>query len=390
MLGLSLSVLLLGAPAHTPALPGDLRVDMRPIVRVWLRSPELDTDVLAAAVGARLADKQIFTVGASAGPQDGLAALCHVTLHADSLQLEVILSDGRLYQRTIAVKAEGRERAAARLIASTLAAIEDASATPDRRDGVFALPVAETHDAMIPPSPAPPVTTDVDMPAPPSATPQDAPPEPAHTVPTPRPEPAPTRPEPAALELGVALESGAGFGLGAPDAGRGLAAGGGGLRIDLRLRRGVTLGAGFRGHTRLREALALGRFRGALLVGHVLRRRNFELSLLAGPTLETWQVTQRGAPVVYTTTSSSGPSLLLGGLARVALGGRVQRPRLSARIGGYLEFAGSARSSGRAAQIGRNNDQGAAIPVFVLGGAELSVGVEVELWFKLRRRVPRS
>lgn len=389
MLGLSLSVLLLGAPAPTPALPGDLRVDMRPIVRVWLRSPALDTDVLAAAVGARLADKQILTVGASAGPHDGLAALCHVTLHADSLQLEVILSDGRLYQRTIAVKAEGRERAAARLIASTLAAIEDASATPDRRDGVFALPVADTPDAMIPPSPAPPVTTDVDMPAPPSVTPQATPPVPApRPAPTPR-EPTP-RPGPAALELGVALESGAGFGLGAPDAGRGLAAGGGGLRIDLRLRRGVTLGAGFRGHTRLREALALGRFRGALLVGHVLRRRSFELSLLAGPTLETWQVTQRGAPVVYTTTSSSGPSLLLGGLARVALGGRVQRPRLSARFGGYLEFAGSARSSGRAAQIGRDDDQGAAIPVFVLGGAELSVGVEVELWIELRRRVRRS
>jgi hypothetical protein len=420
-------VLLLGAPADTSALPGDVRVEARPIARVWLRSPELDRAALAAAVRARLADKEVLIVGAPAGPHDGLAALCHVTLHGEgALQLEVILGDGRLYQRTIAARSEGRERAAARLIASTLAAIEDASATPDRRDGVFAVPVAEGPPTSGPSSPtdttntprptdttnAPRPTDTTNTPRPTDTTPPSArsvlpdPPPGAALQPDPRPNApasadATSRPaaapddrsrhaaaslEPASPELGVALDLGPGFGLGAPGAGLGLAGGGGGLRVDLRLRRGVTVGAGFRGHARLRDELVLGRFRGALVVGHVLRRGHLELALLAGPTLETWQVTQRGAPVAYTTTSSSGASLLIGGLARAALGGRLRRPRLSARIGAYLELAGSARSSGRAAQIARTDAQGAATPVFVLGGAELSVGVEVELWLALARR----
>jgi len=422
-------VLLLGAPADTSAPPGEMRVEARPIARVWLRSPELDRAALAAAVRARLADKEVLIAGAPAGPHAGLAALCHVTLSGEgALQLEVILGDGRLYQRTIAARSEGRERAAARLIASTLAAIEDASATPDRRDAVFAVPSPAAPTALVSASPtdttnaanptdaprpidttnaaSPTDTTNAprserssqpdpsplgaDPPRADAASRQNAGPEPSRHGAAPddrsRPDTAPGPRDSAPPELGVALELGPGFGLGAPGAGLGLAAGGGGLRVDLRLRRGVTVGAGFRGHARLRDDLALGRFRGALVVGHVLRRGHLELALLAGPTLETWQVTQRGAPVAYTTTSSSGASLLLGGLARAALGGRLRRPRLSARIGAYLEFAGSARSSGRAAQIARTDAQGAATPVFVLGGAELSVGVEVELWFALGRR----
>ena len=141
-----------------------------------------------------------------------------------------------------------------------------------------------------------------------------------------------------------------------------------------------------RGEDPERRQLALGRFRWALGVGYTLRHRSLELALLAGPSLETWQVTQRGAPVAYASNSSSGASLLFGGLARAALGGRLQARRVSARLGAYLEFAASARSSGRAAQIVRTEPRGAPTPVFVLGGSELSVGLEVELWFALRGR----
>lgn len=411
MLGLGLSALLLAAPADTSAPAGELRVETRAIARVWLLGAGLDQDALTRAVAARLVGKQILGVGEAAGPSDGLAALCHVTLSGPGLQLEVILNDGRLYQRTIAAPDEGRERAAARLIAATLAAIEDASATPDRRDGIFAPPVATPVDTpvIVPPNPGPPrpdaaITS---MEPVPDATPRDRaatrnePPEATRGGPdalaSPHSEPegiASSRREPAAiassrrepLALGVALELGPGFGLGAPGAGRGLAAGGAGLRLDLRLPRGLTLAAGFRGFARVRDELALARYRWALLVGHTLRRRGLELALLAGPTLETWQLTRRGAAVAYTTSSSRGAALLLGVLARAAVGGRVQARRLSLRIGGYLEFAGSARSSGHAAQITRRDVQGVATPVFVLGGAELSVGVEVELWAVLRRR----
>lgn len=387
MLGLGLSaLLLLAAPADTSAPADEPRVEARVIERIWLLGPGLDPAALTGAVAARLAGKQILTAGQAAEPREGLAALCHVTRTDDGqLRLEVILNDGRLYQRTIAARGEGHERAAARLIAATIAAIEDASATPDRRDGIFVVPGASAvpPEPVLPSPPEPEIssTDESTQGLPPPITDAGEPPE----APPLRQEPvASVRREPPAI--GLALELGPGFGLGAPSAGRGLASGGAGLRVDLRLPRGLTLAAGFRGHTRLRDALALGRFRWALLVGHTLHRGHLELSLLAGPTLETWQLTRRGAAVAYTTSSSGGAALLLGGLARAAIGGRLQRPRLAARLGGYLEFAGSARTSGHAAQIARTDLEGRSTPVFLLGGAELSVGVEVELWFALRRR----
>lgn len=379
MLGLGLSaLLLLAAPADTSAPAGEPRVEARVIDRIWLLGPGLDPAALTGAVAARLAGKQILTAGQAAEPREGLAALCHVTRTDDAqLRLEVILNDGRLYQRTIAARGEGHERAAARLIAATIAAIEDASATPDRRDGIFVVP-----EPILPSPPEPEIssTDESTQGLPTPVTDAGDPPE----APPPRQEPvASVRREPPAL--GLALELGPGFGLGAPSAGRGLASGGAGLRVDLRLPRGLTLAAGFRGHTRVRDTLVLGRFRWALLVGHTLRRGCLELSLLVGPTLETWQLTRRGAAVAYTTSSSGGAALLLGGLARAAIGGRLQRHRLAARLGGYLEFAGSARTSGHAAQIARTDLEGRSTPVFLLGGAELSVGVEVELWFALLR-----
>jgi len=428
LLGLRLSVLLLGAPADLPAPPELAPVASSSpavIVRVWLRGAGLDAEALAEAVATRLTDKQILAAGQAAGPIDGLVALCHVTAQDGQLALEVILGDGRVYQRKIAAPATGRERTAARLIAATLASIEDETARPDRSDGVFVAPAAVSVeplrglDATMPTAVHDPRAASPERATPvaarpasaagplaahaPATTPAAMTEGPRHagaTRPVDAHAPATTqaamtadpghdasaigsRASAQTRELGVALELGAGFGLGAPAAGAGLAGGGGGLRVDLKLRRSLLLGAGFRGHTRLRDGLALGRFRGAVVVGHLLRRGAFELVTLVGPTLETWQATQDGAPIKYTTTSASGASLLLGGLARVGLGGRVQRRRVSARIGGYVELAGSARSSGRAPQIARAAGEA---PVFVLGGGELSLGVEVELWFALRRK----
>jgi hypothetical protein len=186
------------------------------------------------------------------------------------------------------------------------------------------------------------------------------------------------------LELGVAIDPGVVLGLRSP--GRGLAGAGGGLRVDLRLRRGVMFGAGFRGLAHTRDALVLGRFRGALVAGYAYRRGALELAALGGPTLETWQVTQRGAPVAYEASGPGGASLLLGGLARLVAGARVTRGKTAAlRVGGYVELAGSSRTSGRAAQVARLDAMGTPVTVFVLGGAELSLGLELELWLALRR-----
>ncbi len=390
-------MLLLAAPAETSASPelAPASTPARAIARVWLRGVGLDEAALVEAVAARLTDKQILAAGQAVSASEGLVALCHVTAQDGQLALEVVLGDGRVYQRQIAAKADGRERAAARLIASTLASIEDETARPDRRDGVLVLPARapEGPTAIAAPDVNEAAAASVMPDAAATAMPPVAPaPEPAQTTAMPPVAPA-TEPAEAAnmpadteaprrtLELGVALAPGVLFGLGAPPVGAGLAGGGGGLRLDLKLGRGVLLGAGFRGLVRLRDGLALGRLRGALAVGYLLRRGAFELAAQAGPTLETWQVRESGAPVAYTTTSSSGAALLLGGFARAALGGRVVRPRVSARFGGYVELAGSARASGRIPQIAR--EPGRA-PVFVLGGAELSLGLEVELWFVLR------
>ena len=390
-------MLLLAAPAETsaPLALAPASAPARAISRVWLRGAGLDEGALVEAVAARLTDKEILAAGQSAGASEGLVALCHVTAQGEQLALEVVLGNGRVYQRHIAARTDGRERAAARLIAATLASIEDETARPDRRDGVLVVPARapEGPTAIAAPVVNEAATTSVAPDAAQTAMPPVVPaPEPAQTTAMPPVAPA-TEPAEAAnmpvnteaprrtLELGVALAPGVLFGLGAPPAGAGLAGGGGGLRLDLKLGRGVLLGAGFRGLVRLRDGLALGRFRGALTVGYLLRRGACELAAQAGPTLETWQVREGGAPVAYTTTSSGGASLLLGGLARVALGGRVSRPRVSARLGGYVELAGSARASGRVPQIARG--PGLA-PMFVLGGAELSLGLEVELWFVLR------
>lgn len=382
-------MLLLAAPAELPASPSVVpaTATTRTIARVWLAGEGLDEAALAEAVATRLSDKEVLTAGQTAAAIDGPVALCHVRARDGKVVLELILADGRVYQREIAAKGNGRERAAARLISATLAAIEDETARPDRSDGVFVAPVAEPReDAPVVVVP-PPVASEPSVAVPePTNEPTSGEPAPAIESPAPvRERPTVALPAPVAsptLELGVALELGALFGLGAPPAGAGLAGGGGGVRVDLKLRGGVLLGAGFRGHARLRDELALGRFRGAVGVGYLLRRGRFELAALVGPTLETWQAFADGEPVTYTTTSSSGASLLLGGFARAAPGVRVRGARVSARFGGYVELAGSARSSGRAAQIARAGGQA---PVFVLGGAELSVGVEVELWIALRR-----
>lgn len=375
-------MLLLAAPAAASASPelAPVSTPARPIARVWLRGVGLDEAALVEAVAARLTDKQILAAGQAVSASEGLVALCHVTAQGGQLALEVVLGDGRVYQRQIAAKADGRERAAARLIASTLASIEDETARPDRRDGVLVLP------ARTPEGP-----TAIEAPVVNEAAATSVVPDAAETpMPPVAPEPeaaavanmpSGTEAPPRTLELGVALAPGALFGLGAPPVGAGLAGGGGGLRLDLKLGRGVLLGAGFRGLVRVHDGLTLARLRGALAVGYLLRRGAFELAAQAGPTLETWQVREGGAAVTYTTTSSGGAALLLGGLARAALGGRVVRRRVSARLGGYVELAGSARASGRIPQIAR--EPGLA-PVFVLGGAELSVGLEVELWFVLR------
>ena len=106
--GLLISALLLATPTAADAAPEVVAVaGPRPIARVWLRGEGLDMPDLAAAVRARLADKEVLGPGAPAGAPRGLAALCLIRWDAGTVRLEVILGDGRVYERSITAKPAG-------------------------------------------------------------------------------------------------------------------------------------------------------------------------------------------------------------------------------------------------------------------------------------------
>ncbi len=365
-------------PAAAAAAPATTAISAEtPIEHVWLRADDLDLAALVAAVTARMPNKQVLVAGANPGP--GRTVLCHVRSGAE-LSLDVIVDDGRVYSRSLANIGTDPERAAARLIATTLASIEDETTLPDRHDGdLSALVPAPTRtepdttepkrsEPLVPtPTPAP-----VQPPEPASPPPNEPPSEPLnppHAQPPPR------------TELAVALGGGPGLALGAP--GRGLTSMFADLRVHARLRRAAVLGAAFRGGSHTRDDLRLARYRGAVGAGYDLRRGRFTLLSLAAVTLETWQVRTGKAPVVYG-AAAPGTAMLVGAAVRVAPGLSWTlhggHTRMQLRLVG--ELAASARTTGRAAQVGRSPGQ----PVFVLGGLESQVGLEFAVSTALRRR----
>jgi predicted component of type VI protein secretion system len=78
------------APASAPS---------RAIARVWLRGAGLDEAALAEAVGGPADGQADPRGGSERGAIEGLVALCHVTAQGGQLALEVVLGDGRVYQR---------------------------------------------------------------------------------------------------------------------------------------------------------------------------------------------------------------------------------------------------------------------------------------------------
>lgn len=131
------------------------------------------------------------------------------------------------------------------------------------------------------PEPAPepePEPAPVEEPAPPPVEPPRAPVE----EPPPPPRPA--------LTFGVALTPAVILGLGPPTDPGPLAAGGGGLDLALRLRRGAVIGLGVRGAARVREGYRLERLRIAAGAGYDLQRGRFELQARLSATVEPWRV----------------------------------------------------------------------------------------------------
>ncbi|MCA9694122.1 MAG: hypothetical protein KC636_31340 [Myxococcales bacterium] len=340
-----------------------------PIEVVVLRADSVDAAALERALASRAPGVAIYRFGDDAAPAltgdaPGRRVFIDVAVApADAAEpgyrLIFILTDGRAYERDVGE--EGGVRAIASAIANTLAAIEDDAIRPARKQ------------ATIPePTPAAPAPTPEPEPAP-----EPAPAEPAPVEPAPV-EPAPT----PLLDLGFDLAPVTALVL-APGRLQGSAGYGGALRLTARLPRGAGFAIGARTLARSSDGLWLVRTRVSAAAGYILRVNAVELVTIAGASVEPWSVREGGERI----TLGAGP--LLGGFVSAAFGYRL-RPRrregLALRIGARLELGGSALPSGRAAEVRRPDE---LRPTLGLGGFELAVGIDVALWFTLRRARPR-
>ena len=270
------------------------------------------------------------------------------------LVLALILSDGRAYYRSVPTDPDLAPRELASALANLVTGIEEERVEPDAQD--VPLPVLPE---------------------------EDPPPEKIEKPPR-----SPSPPDPR-VELGPYLGGAAILAI-PPPGPAGLAAGGGSLGVDVRLRNGVTFGLGFRGAGLSSNDFGLARFRVSVGAGYVWRTGAFELVTLGALDVEPWLVLRSGEreSLVGSADGNDAPAeLLLGGHVRVAPGYRaVLRPRaLALRIAPVLEIGGSAipAGDGGIAQVRRREDDGADRELFRAGGFELAVGLEVGLWFGL-------
>ena len=273
------------------------------------------------------------------------------------VQVSVILSDGRAYFRTVETDAESPARPVAGALALLIAAIEDDSIAPDQRD------------VPVPPAiAAPEPTPKVEAPACPAVQP------------CPQPEPVRPPAPPPAVELAPVLRTGAVFGLGPLAGTRGAMFG---LGLDVRWRRGVMVAADVKAITAAIDGLPLSRARVAAGVGYALRRGAFELPIVGMVGAEWWGVP--GAGEVSRRGANAAIRPLIGGGLRLSPGALAQVGAVRLRAGARVELWGSGEPGPgglRQPVVGRPG--GAAW--MGVGGAELSIGLELAVWIAPRRR----
>lgn len=275
------------------------------------------------------------------------------------VEVALILSDGRAYFRTVDTDAESPARPVAGALALLIAAIEDDSIAPDQRD-----------------VPVPPAI------AAPEPTPKVAPPACPPVQPCPQPEPV-KPPAPPTVELAPVLRSGAMFGLGPLAGTRGAMFG---LGLDVRWRGGAMVAADVHAITAAIDGLPLSRARVAAGAGYALRRGAFELPIVGMVGAEWWGVPGAGE------VSRRGPNAairpLIGGGLRLSPGVLVRVGAVRLRAGARVELWGSGEPGpGGLRQPVVARPGGAAW--MGVGGAELSIGIELAIWIAGRRRQGR-
>ncbi len=369
----------LRAPVQAADAPPEMDERAQALRTIIVRTTPVSFAALRAELAPRWPEGELLEAGTDAfarvssteGTRFSYLEIVGEPVGAAPVEITLILSDGRAYVRRSAVLGDDRARALAIAIANLLGAVADEEVPPDRTDVEIPTDVTDeplTEEPPRDPEPAPPTTVAADPPRPP--------------------------PPPPPWELG--LHGGAGVLVGlAPQERRTRPAAAGGLRLSLRAPIGVAVGLSLRFSGQSSAGHRLTRIRVGADVGYVGRVRAFEWGAGLGPTIEPWLVTSAGDKSTLGRTSSGGATVLFGGAAFVSLGYRIALPRSgplsSLRIGATTELATSVLASGASARVLLPSASGDPQVLFSLGGLELSVVVDVTLWFDLvKPRRPRK
>ncbi|MEZ4384271.1 MAG: hypothetical protein R3A79_23255 [Nannocystaceae bacterium] len=338
----------------------------------------VDAAATREALALRLPDLPLYDrrEGAPSSDADGLFAYLEIRRRDPAtVDLRIILSDGRAFRRAVAVDSAEPPRVIAGTLASLLPAIAEASVEADEED-----------------VPLPEALRPVELPLEPLPAPEPEPETAPEPEPGPEPEPesqsqselepADPRDAPPLFELGLGLASGALVGAGPGSAWRGPS---GSFDALLRWRAGFALGLDLRLAGGAALDLRALRLRSAVTFGYVLRRGAFELPLLGLLGVEPWWARNADGPVALANADDSGPPRpLLAAALRLAPGFRLAVGRdLHLRIGARVEAAlsGEPRQGLRQPQL---RDPAVDGPVLTLGGPELSAGLDLTLWLPAR------
>ena len=299
--------------------------------------------------------------------------MSYASVHREpaGLRLSVVLANGDAYDQVV----EDVEGQSPRVAASSLAALLDSIAggevAPSRTDVEIPPPEAEVEPGKEPAAEDP------------EPTPQPAGPP----VVTPGP-----RPSPARFELGPVVAPQLVIGVAPSTDASVLAAAGASLGIDARHQRGGLLTFDVRVAGRSGGDLSVARLRVAAGGGWAWRRGALEVPLAGAVTVEPWWVRRDGARADLERDPADGVRArpALGALLRVAPGFFVDRPRPrvpAIRIGARAEVAGSFVPDGGARTVELGIDEaGVRDATLRLGGLELTLGLDVALWFGLGGR----
>lgn len=315
---------------------------------------------LPEELALRLSDRAITSARDAAGYPEGPYIWVEVDdVGTGAVRIRLIVSDGRLFSRTVDTTDDQRARIVAGSVANMIDAIEGNRLAP-QQTGVEVPTPEPTPDEPNPPEPDPP--------EPESVT------EPSTRSPL---APTPIDPEPSAW-LGV-VGSGAGvFGVGAPTAVAGPTGLGGSLGAQWLHRTAAIVGLDLRATGWRSAGVSLTRLRVSVTAGYAWRPGRFELLGAIGPTVEATLV---DAELFTPSGRRRDATPLVGGRLLVRPSYTVaKRSTLRLLVGVEAEAAGAAeaRSPPGAIQIHRRRGDGFEA-IARAGGFELAVALVVEL-----------